>query len=190
MINANAAGVPALAGPLEAMRAKRGWVIALGAISLIGGFIALSCVVTSTRVAVIVVGAMMIVSGVTEIVNAFQCKAWGKSLLWGILGALYVAAGFIVLNNPFVAAKLLTLVLAGAMLASGVTRIYVAFQMKAGAPWIWVAFSGAMTILLGVVLLSGWPISGFYALGMLLGIDLIFSGMGWLAMGLSLKKPA
>lgn len=189
-IAAGTPGASALADAIEALRAKRGWIIALGIVSLIAGFVALGSVVLATLAAVVVVGAMMIVSGVTEIINAFRVKAWSKSLLWGLLGALYVVAGVIVLNNPFVAAKLLTLILAGAMLASGAMRIYLAFQMKEGSPWVWVAFSGVMTILLGAVLLAGWPISGFYALGMLLGVDLIFSGMGWLAMGLALKKPA
>ncbi len=189
-IAAGTPGASALADAIEALRAKRGWIIALGIVSLIAGFVALGSVVLATLAAVVVVGAMMIVSGVTEMVHAFQVKAWGKAMLWGILGALYIAGGVIVLNNPFAAATILTLMLGAALLASGVVRIYLAFQMKAGSPWGWVAFSGAITILLGAMLLAGWPLSGFYALGILLGIDLIFAGIGWLGMGLALKKRA
>jgi uncharacterized membrane protein HdeD (DUF308 family) len=188
MTDANAAA-PA-AGPLDALRAKSGWVIALGVISVIGGLIALSSVVTATLVAVLVVGAVMIVSGVTEVINAVQVQGWGKSLLWGALGFLYIISGLIVLNNPFVAAKLLTLVLSGALIASGILRIRLAFHLKSEAPWVWVAVSGALTILLGLMIFSGWPLTGFYALGMLLGIDLVLSGAGWIATGLALKRPA
>jgi uncharacterized membrane protein HdeD (DUF308 family) len=107
-----------------------------------------------------------------------------------LLGALYVLAGFVTFENPLLAAALLTLLLGCALLVSGIMRIVLAFSMKEGTPWMWVAVSGAITLLLGLIILAHWPVSSLYILGIFLGIDLIFAGMGWIGIGLGLKRSA
>ena len=125
-----------------------------------------------------------------EVINAFQLKSWGKFLLWIALGLLYIVAGFVTFENPLLAAALLTLMLGAALVASGVMRIVLAFSMKEGMPWMWVALSGVITILLGGVILARWPVSSLYILGIFLGIDLVFAGIGWIFVGLGLKARA
>ena len=75
------------------LRAKSGWIVALGVVYLLAGFIALGSVVMATVASVLVVGVMMIIAGVAEVVSAFQIKSWGKFLLWVLLGVLYIIAG-------------------------------------------------------------------------------------------------
>ena len=175
---------------LAPLRAKSGWIIALGVVYLIAGFIALGSVVFATVVTVFVVGVMMVIAGVAEVFNAFQLKSWGKFLLWLLLGLLYIVAGFVTFENPLLAAALLTLMLGFALVVSGIMRIVLAFSMKEGAPWIWVALSGLITLLLGVVILIHWPVSGLYILGIFLGIDLVFAGVSWISVGFGLKRLA
>ena len=173
---------------LAPLRAKSGWIVALGVVYVIAGFIALGSVVFATVVSVFVVGVMMLIAGVAEVINAFQIKTWGKFLLWLLLGALYIVAGFVTFENPLLAAAVLTLLLGFALLASGVMRIVLAFSMKEEMPWIWVAVSGLITLLLGLVILAHWPVSGLYILGIFLGVDLIMAGVGWIGIGLGLKR--
>ena len=175
---------------LEPLRAKRGWVIALGVVYIIAGVIALGSVVMATIVTVFVVGIMMLIAGVAEVFYAFQIKTWGKFLLWLLLGALYIIAGFLTFENPLLAAALLTLLLGIALIASGIMRIWLAFSMKEGMPWIWVVVSGVITVLLGLIILAHWPVSSLYILGLFLGIDLIFAGAGWIAVGFGLARRA
>jgi len=175
---------------LEPLRAKRGWVIALGVVYIIAGVIALGSVVMATIVTVFVVGIMMLIAGVAEVFHAFQIKTWGKFLLWLLLGALYIIAGFLTFENPLLAAALLTLLLGIALIASGIMRIWLAFSIKGGMPWIWVVVSGVITLLLGLIILAHWPVSSLYILGLFLGIDLIFAGAGWLAVGFGLARRA
>ncbi|MGO9627490.1 MAG: DUF308 domain-containing protein, partial [Xanthobacteraceae bacterium] len=78
---------------LEPLRAKSGWIIALGVVYVIAGIVALGSVVMATTVSVFVVGIMMVIAGVAEVINAFQIKTWGKFLLWLLLGILYIVAG-------------------------------------------------------------------------------------------------
>jgi len=81
---------PTNLGPgVEALRAKWGWIVALGTIYVLVGLIALYSVVMATVASVFVVGIMMLIAGVAEVSNAFQVKSWGKFLLWILLGVLY-----------------------------------------------------------------------------------------------------
>jgi uncharacterized membrane protein HdeD (DUF308 family) len=175
---------------LAPLRAKRGWIIALGIVYVIAGLIALASVVMATIVTVFVVGIMMLIAGVAEVFHAFQIKTWGRFLLWLLLGALYIVAGFLTLENPLLAAALLTLLLGVSLIVSGIMRIGLAFSIKEGMPWIWVVISGAITLLLGLVILAHWPVASLYILGLFLGIDLIFAGAGWLAVGFGLGRRA
>ena len=183
---------PNLAEGLKVLRAKWGWIVALGVVFLIAGFIAVGSAVAATASAVMIIGIMMIMGGVAEIVAAFSVKGWGKFAVWMLLGLLYVGAGFIAIMNPFAAATILTLMLGAALVAGGVLRIFLAFSMKsAGKPWGWVVVSGLVTLLLGVMIIAQWPASSFFVLGIFLGIDLIFIGSGWVTRGLALKnRPA
>jgi hypothetical protein len=113
MTNASDISHPSSLGSgIAALHGKWGWIVALGVVYLIAGFVALGSVVMATVASVLVVGAMMIVAGAAEIIGAFQMKSWGKFVIWALLGVLYVIAGFLTFENPLFAAVLLTLFLA------------------------------------------------------------------------------
>ncbi|KRQ96531.1 hypothetical protein CQ12_08680 [Bradyrhizobium jicamae] len=170
------------------LRAKWGWIVALGVVYLIAGFIALGSVAMATVVSVFVVGIMMIVAGVAEVISAFQIKSWGKFLLWVLLGVLYIIGGFVTFQNPLLAAVLLTLILGASLVVSGIMRIVLAFSMKRETPWIWVVLSGVITLLLGLLILARWPVSSLYILGLFLGIDLIMAGASYIGLGFGLHR--
>ena len=176
------------ASEIEPLRAKWGWIVALGIVYVIAGFVALGSVLMATVVTVFIVGVMMLISGVAEVINAFQMRTWGKFLLWVLLGILYIMAGFVTFENPLLAAAVLTLFLGATLVVSGIMRIILAFYMKHKTPWLWVVLSGAITLLLGLIILSHWPVSSLYILGLFLGIDLVFAGTSWIGIGLGLRK--
>ena len=173
---------------LAPLRAKWGWIVALGVVYVIVGFVALGSVAMATVASVLVVGVMMIIAGVAEVWNAFQIKSWGRFLLWGLLGLLYIAAGFVTFENPLLAAALLTLMLGALLVASGIVRIILAFSMKRETPWMLVLLSAVITLVLGLLILAHWPVSSLYVLGLFLGIDLIMAGAGWIGLGLGLHR--
>ena len=175
---------------LAPLRAKWGWIVALGVVYLVAGLIALGSVVAATAASVLVVGAMMFIAGVFEVINAFQVKTWGRFVVWLLLGVLYIVAGFVAWDNPFLTAIWLTLILGAALVASGIVRIFLAFNMKQGSPWVWVVISGLITLVLGLIILAHWPFSAVYTLGIFLGVDLVFAGAGWIGLGLGLKNAA
>jgi uncharacterized membrane protein HdeD (DUF308 family) len=178
-------------GPaVQHLRSKCGWIIALGVVYVIAGLIALSSVVFATRVTVFVVGIMMLISGVAEVINAFQFKSWGKFLIWLLLGALYIVAGLLTFENPLLAASVLTLLLGVALVVSGVMRIVLAFSMREGMSWTTLVLSGIVSLLLGLIILVHWPVSSLFVLGTLLGVDLLIIGIGWIFVGFGLRSRA
>jgi uncharacterized membrane protein HdeD (DUF308 family) len=179
---------PQAGSEMAPLRVKWGWIVALGVVYLLAGFIALGSVAVATVASVLVVGVMMIIAGVAEVFSAFQIKSWGKFLLWVLLGALYIVAGFVTFENPLLAAALLTLILGASLVASGIMRIILAFSMKQETPWIWILLSGVITVLLGLLILAHWPVSSLYILGLFLGIDLIMAGAGWIGLGFGLRR--
>jgi len=173
---------------IEPLRAKSGWILALGIVYLIAGLVALSSVAMATVVSVFLVGIMMLVAGIAEVFNALQVKSWGKFILWLLLGGLYILAGVLTFENPLFAAKLLTLFLGASLIASGITKIVLGFNMKAGMSWGVVVLSGVITLLVGLVIVAQWPWGSLYILGIFLAVDLIFTGAGWLSVGLGLRS--
>ena len=172
------------------LRAKWGWILALGIVYVVAGCVALGSVVTATVASVLIVGVMMIVAGVAEIFNAFQLKGWGGFLVWLLLGVLYIIAGFVTFENPLFATVILTLLLGASLVASGIMRIILAFSMKREQPWIWLLLSSIVTLLLGLLILAHWPVSSAYVLGIFLGLDLVMAGAGWIGLSLALHHRA
>jgi uncharacterized membrane protein HdeD (DUF308 family) len=81
--------------------------------------------------------------------------------------------------------------LLGVVLAvSGVMRIILALSMREGMSWTWVVLSGLVTLLLGLVILVHWPVSSLFVLGVLLGVDLLIIGLGWIFVGFGLMSRA
>ncbi|WP_199285942.1 HdeD family acid-resistance protein [Phenylobacterium parvum] len=174
---------------LEALRGASGWVIGVGAVLIVLGVLALGSQAFATLATVTLVGVAMCLAGLVEIVHGFRQRGTGRAPFWVLLGALYLVCGILVLRNPTLAAGVLTLMLGAGLAASGIVRIALAFQVRQVTDaWGWLAASGAATLLLGLVVLLQWPASSLTILGLLLGIDLLFAGFGWVRVGLGLRR--
>jgi len=177
-----------LGSGLSNLSSKWGWAVALGIALIICGVVALLSLVVATAVAVIWIGVMMITAGVVEIAHGYKMKGWGRSVLWMITGALYIIGGFFAVVDPLPASIVLTLILAIALIIIGCVRTWMGFQLRGEGHKGWVILSGVLTLLFGLIILIHWPFSGLYALGIILGVDLIQTGAGWLHLGFFLKK--
>jgi uncharacterized membrane protein HdeD (DUF308 family) len=156
------------------------WVcVLLGIVLILAGFFILGDVVLVTVISAFVIGIAAIVAGAFEIVHAFWTKGWGGFIWQILLGALYVALGVMLVRQPIAGALVLTYVLGLVFLVSGAVRAIVGVGHWRESGWIMVA-SGVFGILAGLVVLSGFPMTGLWVLGFLLGIDLIIHGVAWL----------
>ena len=174
---------------LETLRGASGWVIGVGAALVVLGVAALFSLGVATAATVTLVGVAMLLAGVVEVVHGFRQRGTGRMALWILLGALYIACGVLVLRNPVLAAGVLTLMLGAALIASGVVRVVIALQVRqVTKAWGWLAASGVATGVLGGIILLRWPASSQTTLGLLLGLDLLLAGLGWVLVGLALRR--
>lgn len=163
--------------------APPGWVrIMLGFVLILGGMFVLGDLALATLVSTMFIGLTAIVVGAFEIIHAFWTKGWGGFVWQVLLGILYIAFGLMVVAQPVQGAMILTFVLGLLLLGSGIVRIIMAIRHWGEHGWIMV-LSGTIAVLAGLIILTRWPVTGIWVLGLLLAIDLISHGVAWLTYG-------
>lgn len=164
-----------------------GWLLALGILMIVLGIVGLGMTYWLTVFAVIWFGVLAAIGGIAQLFGAFRHKGW-KSTVWQVLiGLVYLAAGVVMVVLPVASAVWLTLFIAAALIAIGVMRLVMAFQLKGGAA-IWLGLAGAVSILLGFMVFADWPISGVWVIGLFVAIDLIFHGMALISVALAARS--
>jgi uncharacterized membrane protein HdeD (DUF308 family) len=172
------------------LKKKWGWLLALGLLLIALGTLGLWMSFAMTLATVTLFGALFVAGGVFQLLNAFQLKGW-KSVLWHILIALlYIAAGFIIITDPVFASLGLTMALAWILVVVGVLRMFMAFQLRPVRGWIWPLLSGAISMLLGAMILAQWPASGFWVIGLFVAIEMIMNGWSSVFVALAARNAA
>ncbi len=92
------------------------------------------------------------------------------------------------MRNPVGASLLLTAMLAGALVAVGVVRIIMAFQLRGDSGWVWLLIGGVVTLLLGLMIFSKWPVSGLWVIGLFVAIEMIVNGWSYVAIALAARR--
>ncbi|MCK0196800.1 HdeD family acid-resistance protein [Ancylobacter sp. 6x-1] len=177
-----------IAGKLAALHAKWGWFVALGILMILAGAYILGNEVVGTVLSVVTLGVFLTISGVAQIIHAFGVKGWGSFAFWLLDGLLHLVAGAIAIINPVVAAGIITLILGFSLLIAGGFRLAAGFGARPAPGWGWLVVSAIATLVLGALIVMGWPANTLWVLGLLLGIDLVFNGVAVLMLGLRLKS--
>ncbi|NCC27854.1 MAG: HdeD family acid-resistance protein [Gammaproteobacteria bacterium] len=165
-----------------------GWLLAFGILSIILGTVGMGMTFGLTLVSVVFFGALLIVGGTFQLVDAFKCQGW-KGALWHILIALlYIAGGLLIVVDPVLASETLTLALAGVLIAVGVSRAIMALQHRGQSGWGWLVLSGLISIALGAMIIAKWPMSGMWVIGLFVAIELIFNGWAYLFVALAARR--
>ena len=172
-----------LSSNLDAHRGN-GWFIALGVIMILTGIGAFAFPLIASLSVELLVGATFLVGGVATLFHAFQEKEW-SGVFWQLaVGIVYLAGGLVFLVNPFGGVIALTVFLGIVFLVEGIGRIIMGFQMRGKRNWGWVVASGAMSVLLAVLVFGGFATGASLGLiGVLLGINFIFAGASFVALG-------
>jgi uncharacterized membrane protein HdeD (DUF308 family) len=188
MSNASNVGASAhsLGQAVERLRRKWAAIAAFGVLLVVLGVAALVFSLVATIATVTLNGVLFLIAGAAEIGIGMHSREWGRFFLWVIGGLIYIAAGILCIVNPIFASVILTLLLGAGLIAAGVVRAFLAFQLPADHPRSLILLASAVSILLGLIIVSHWPLDSVYVLGTLLGVDLLFHGVGWVSFGLGL----
>ena len=161
------------------------WVyFLLGVVMVIVGLVAIGHSVIATLASVIVFGALLLIAGVTEVIHAVMVRNGRGFALHLLTAAFYLFVGLFMLEDPMRAATVLTLLIAAYFFVGGVLRV--AFSLLVQFPaWPWVLFNGLIEVILGVIILLGWPESSLWVIGLFVGIDVLLQGWSWLTLALA-----
>lgn len=180
--------------PVDSTRVRRaiaenwGWFVAFGVLLVIAAALAVAFPVISTLATTIAFGWLLMVTGILGIVHAFRSRGWEEAGWSGFIGLLWLLTGFVISFFPLAGAFSLTLLLAAAFIAEGVIELIWANRVRPGEGWQWVLVSGAVALLAGILIAFSLPSSALWAVGLLMGINLLFSGWSFLFLGLAGRR--
>jgi uncharacterized membrane protein HdeD (DUF308 family) len=163
-----------------AISENKGWFYFLGILLIVLGVAAIAFPFVTTIAAKIFLGWLFLIGGIIQIVHAFSTRAWSEFFLDLLIGVLYVVAGSWLAFFPLTGIVTLTLLLALMFIIEGVLEAVIAFRIRPHAGWVWMLLSGIVAIAVGVLLIAKLPSSAAWAIGLLVGINLIMSGFAYL----------
>lgn len=172
---------------LESLRHKWGWLLTLGIFMIVLGIVALIIMPAATIGMVLVLGWLLVISGVIEAVQAFRMRQSGGMFLHLIGGVLGILVGLLVVTHPVAGALAWTLLFASFFTVIGVFRLVTAIRLKF-PNWGWAAFDGAITLGLGTLLWLEWPWSGLWFIGLAVGISLLLRGWSYVMFALAIRS--
>lgn len=198
-----------LGAAIERLSDKRYAIVAFGGLLALLGAAALIMSFTATVATVTMNGVFFLVTGAAEIGIGMHAQAWSRYFLWVIGGALYLVVGVICIINPVFASLQLTLALGAGLIAAGLARAYLALQLPAERSRKMVRLAAGVTLLVGLICVIRWasnsvsydgdveghgltiamrlPWDNIRFLGVLLGVDLLVHGAGWVTFGMGLR---
>ena len=164
-----------------------GWLLGLGILFIVLGCIGLGMVVGLTLVSMLFFGILLIVGGFSQIVDVFRCKQWKGALWHALIAAFYIVGGGVVLYDPFLASTIITAILATVLIVIGLTRFIMAVMLRDEKGWGWLLVAGITAIVLGIMILLQWPISGLWVIGLFIAIEMIVNGGTYIFIALSAR---
>ena len=131
---------------------------------------------------------VLVFGGVVQFAHALQSKGWKSVSIQVVLAVLYVAAGIYTWAFPIPALEAITLWLAAIFFVTGALRLISAFQHRHFREWFWLLVSSAISILMGVLIMNGYPETSLWLPGLLIAIELLLQGWSLLFLGLAARS--
>ncbi|WP_420130983.1 HdeD family acid-resistance protein [Rhodopseudomonas sp.] len=163
-----------------------------GILLLILGFAAILLPLLASLTITILLGWMFLISGIAGLVFSFWARQ-APGFWWSLISAvLAIAAGVVLIAMPVQGILTLTFVIGIYFLAEGVATIMYALQHRGrlSERWGWMLAAGVLDILVAFIIISGWPGTAAWAIGLLVGINLVFGGTSLIALALAARNKA
>lgn len=131
---------------------------------------------------------IILFSGISKLVYTFQTREQGGFIWQLLLSLLYIGTAVLLLVYPLQGILTLTLALGAFLLTEGVFEIVYALQRRSQPNWGWSLANGITTLGLGGLIWFEWPFNGPFAIGLLVGISIIFTGVSRIFLALAARS--
>lgn len=167
----------------DAMRAPSRIGTVLGIATIVFGILAMMMPMISGITVAAIVAVLLIAGGIARTIFAFKAGSFGRGLMMFLFGGLSILCGAVMLARPLIGLASLTMVLVAYFLVDGIFEIIAGFKLKGVRGWFWFVIGGIASLVLAYMIWKQWPASGQWAIGLLVGIRLIFAGWEMIAIG-------
>jgi uncharacterized membrane protein HdeD (DUF308 family) len=164
-----------------------GWFLAFGIVLALLGIAAIIRSFAATVASMIFFGWLLVFAGAIEFVDSFMVGHWAGFFLHLLSAVLLIYIGILFVIKPVLSAEVATFVMSFFFLAGGLYQILVSVWSHVEG-WGWQLFDGILSMLMGALLLSQWPLSGLWVIGFFVGIHLLVNGLSWITLALEARK--
>ena len=169
---------------LDEIKKNAGLTIAVGVVVMLIGILVMATPLIAGMSVALMIGIMLLVGGIAQTISAIKNR---MGLFAIIVGVLTIIAGGYLTTNMDAALATLTFILAAYLIISGVSEVMMALQARPVDGWGWALFSGILSVILGIMIWAQMPLSGAWAIGILIGIRLLFSGWALVMFGMAAR---
>lgn len=175
---------------LEAVMDRRGWFMGLGILLLVLGVIAMGAPLASGIAINLLIGWLLVVSGVAHGIHAFRASGWRGGMMQSLCGLLYLGVGIMMVVNPIAGLLALTVMVMVYFILSGIFKTILAMRVENLPQRGWVTVSGILSLVLAIYVGSQFPASALWVIGLLVGIEMVFSGWSFVMLALAARRIA
>jgi uncharacterized membrane protein HdeD (DUF308 family) len=177
-----------LGSPLGVAKKITGWYIAAAVLFIVLGIFAIIEPGVAGLGVTLLVGWLLMIGAVFHFIAAFKGGGAKQVIFQVLIGILYAIGGIYFLTHTIMGTATLTLLLAGIILAEGVIEVISYFRVKSEGASGWLLLNGIITLLLGGLIWFHWPSSTVWAIGTLVGVNLLMTGITRLMFGMAVRK--
>ena len=177
-----------LQGPAEVAKKITGWYIAAAVLFIVLGIFGIVEPGIAGLGVTLLVGWLLVFGAVMHFVAAFKGGGAKQVIFQVLIGLVYLIGGIYFLTHTIMGVATLTLLLSAIILAEGVIEVVSYFRLRNEGASVWILINGIITLLLGGLIFFHWPSSSIWAIGTLVGINLLMTGISRLMFGLAARK--
>jgi uncharacterized membrane protein HdeD (DUF308 family) len=179
-----------LSGAAQFVKKGSGWFIAMAVVFIILGIFAIVEPTVAGLAVTILVGWLLIFGGVAHLVAAFSGGGAGRVIWQVLIGIVFIAGGIYYLMHPLLGLGTLTLILAVIILMAALFELIAFFASRGHAGSGWLLMNALITLFLGGLIWFHWPSSSVWAIGTLVGVNLLMTGFSRLMLGMTARRLA
>ena len=167
---------------------KGNWFFVTGVILVLLGVGSMISPAIAGNAVVYLIGGLLLLTGLVQFLVGWQTESWQEKLPNLIHGFIATLGGLALMAHPFYGLAALSLVLAIFFAVGGTWKIFSSFSYRPVPGWIALLMSGALDLILGILIWQQWPVSGLWAVGILIGVNLLSTGIAFVALAMTWKR--
>ncbi len=164
------------------------WSIVMGVVTAMIGVVMIIYPMAAATVTTIFVGWSLFFVGVAQLIFAFQSTGAGHFLLKLLTSLLYGITGLALIFFPISGVAALTIVVGSVFIVQAAVLIATAFQLRPIAGWRWFLADGIADAAIAILILAGWPSSTYWAIGTLVGVSVLMTGISRVIIASKIKS--